>query len=165
MRVSYRAVKEQILDLAEQFFQEVRHYVPRGWLRTDLTMPQLKVLFTLFLDGPQSCSALADALALSLPTMTGILDRLEERRYLERQPDRSDRRRLMIALTDEGQQLVEGLWAAGREELAAVIDTVAGEELAAIQRALTILVDALRQSQAAEKRTVATNPDPLRRKR
>ncbi len=43
---------ERVLDLADEFFRLARHRVPLDWLRTDLTMPQLKVLYTLYIDGP-----------------------------------------------------------------------------------------------------------------
>lgn len=135
--------KERILDLAERFVRAARYHFPAEWLRADLTMPQLKVLLTLYLDGPQSCSALASALRLSLPTMTGILDRLQARGYLLRRHDERDRRRVISHLSPRGEALVERLWAAGREELAATLDGVPAEDLPVIERALGILIRAL----------------------
>lgn len=137
------AAKERILDLAERFVRAARYHVPSDWLHSNLTMPQLKVLVSLYLDGPQSCSALADALRLSLPTMTGILDRLQARGYLLRRQDDQDRRRVISYLSPRGEELMERLWAAGREELSATLDSVSPEDLPVVERALRILIQAL----------------------
>src|SRR3990172_9577640 len=94
---------ERVLDLAEEFFRRARHRVPMDWLRADLTMPQLKVLLALYLDGPQTCGSLASTLGLSLPTMTGILGRLERRGYLQRSRDPNDGRRFISGLSLQGE--------------------------------------------------------------
>src|SRR3990170_7275371 len=103
--------------LADEFFRLAHHRMPLDWLRTNLTMPQLKVLYTLYIDGPRTCGALAAAQDLSLPTMTGILARLERRGYLERRRDSDDGRRVISALSTKGRELVDRLWASGREGL------------------------------------------------
>jgi DNA-binding MarR family transcriptional regulator len=141
---------ERVLDLADEFFRLARHRVPLDWLRTDLTMPQLKVLYTLYIDGPQACGALASTQGLSLPTMTGILARLERRGYLRRRRDSRDSRRVVSSLSRRGSELVDRLWASGREELAAVLDDIPAEELMTIEQALTSLIEALERSQSVE---------------
>jgi DNA-binding MarR family transcriptional regulator len=137
---------ERVLDLADEFFRLARHRVPLDWLRTDLTMPQLKVLYTLYIDGPQPCGALASALGLALPTMTGILTRLERRGYLRRRRDSRDSRRVVSSLSRRGRELVDRLWASGREELAGVLADVPADDLYTVERALEILIEALQPS-------------------
>jgi len=139
---------ERILDLADEFFRLARHRVPPEWLETHLTMPQLKVLLTLYIDGPQTCGALASVLDLSLPTMTGILTRLDRRGYLERERDSADSRRVVSSLSLRGGELVDRMWASGREELARVLSDVAEEDLHTVERALRVLIDALSSSPA-----------------
>lgn len=140
---------DHVLDLADEFFRLAHHRVPLVWLRTDLTMPQLKVLYTLYIDGPQTCGALASAQDLSLPTMTGVLARLERRGYLERSRDSEDARRVISELSTDGGELVDHLWASGREGLAEVLSDVPAEELRTVERALEVLIKAL-QSDPAE---------------
>jgi len=136
-------IRERVLDLAEEFFLKARHRLPREWLATDLTMTQLKVLLTLYLDGPRSCGDLAGALNLSLPTMTGILTRLEHRGYLERCRDERDARRVISGLSVQGRELMDRLWAAGREGLDEVLAALAPEDIAVVERAFKLLVDAV----------------------
>jgi DNA-binding MarR family transcriptional regulator len=150
MADQHRDQKERILSLAEGFYRASRNQVPRDWNRLDLTMPQLKVLFSLFVDGPLPCSSLAEAVGVSLPTITGVLERLKERGLIVRRPDRQDRRRILNSLTARGHQLVETLWISGQDWLSELLDRIDGADLETIEQALTIIVGALsRQEQYA----------------
>lgn len=142
--------KKRILSLAEDVFKASRNQVPRDWNRLDLTMPQLKVLLSLFVDGPLPCSSLAEAVGVSLPTMNGVLERLKEQNLIARSPDRQDRRRILNGLTARGQQLIEGLWTSHQDWLAELLDRMDSSDLETIEQALTIIVGALsRQEQYA----------------
>ncbi len=134
---------ERILSLGDEFFRLARDRVPMDFLRTELTMRQLKVLYTLYLEGPQTCGALASAQEVTLPTMTGILARLERQGYLDRRRDREDARRVISDLSIEGRELVNRLWASSREGLANLLADVPADDLDTIERALTILIEAL----------------------
>lgn len=150
MATQYRDQKERILSLAEDIFKAGRNQAPRDWHRLDLTMPQLKVLFSLFVDGPLPCSSLAEAMGVSLPTMNGVLERLKERGLIVRQPDRQDRRRILNSLTARGHQLIDGLWASHQDWLSGLLDRMNSADLETIEQALTIIVAALsRQEQYA----------------
>lgn len=72
----------------------------------DLTLPQYRVL--ILLDGGQeAASALAEKLAVSRPSVTGVVDGLVARGLVERHNDRDDRRRVGHELTDRGRRLLE----------------------------------------------------------
>jgi DNA-binding MarR family transcriptional regulator len=113
-------------------------------------MPQLKVLLSLFVDGPLDCSSLAEAVGVSLPTMNGVLERLKERGLIVRRPDRHDRRRILNSMTARGHQLIDGLWTSGQDWLSELLDRMDGADLETIEQALTSIVGALsRQEQYA----------------
>ncbi len=84
-----------------------------------LTMQQLKLMVVLHRDGPTSSHALADELAVSTPTVSGMVDRLADRGMLTRSTDARDRRVRLVALTDEGDRMVasvhEAGWRIGRD--------------------------------------------------
>jgi DNA-binding MarR family transcriptional regulator len=67
----------------------------------DLSLRQLAVLY-LIREGAVFPSELARQLRISPAVVTGLLDRLAQRGYLQRLADASDRRRLRLALTDTG---------------------------------------------------------------
>lgn len=133
----------RVLDLTDRFFRIAYSRVPTGWLAADITMTQFKVLLTIFIDGPQSCGSLASALDLSLPTMTGILNRLNRRGYLKRERDSKDGRRVISGLSKKGRDMIERLWVSGREQLAQVLQGVPPEDLQALERALEIFTRAV----------------------
>src|SRR5829696_6160108 len=89
--------------------------------------------------GVSSPGELARLWQVTPAVITGIIDRLERRELVRREPDPDDRRRLRLALTDTGlaaSTLVEG---ALTEELAAQLSQASPRELAELGRALDLL--------------------------
>ena len=74
--------------------------------RTGLTAPQLAVLQTLRRQGALSGRAVAEAVSLSQPTVTSILDRLERDGLVVRQRSEADRRVVHVRLTESGRERV-----------------------------------------------------------
>jgi DNA-binding MarR family transcriptional regulator len=56
---------------------------------------------------PLSPTTLAQRLIVTTASITSLLDTLERRGLVERQPDPADRRRLLVAITDDGLALVD----------------------------------------------------------
>lgn len=71
----------------------------------DLTLPQYRVLIHLG-EGREAASGLADKLAVSRPSVTGVVDGLVARGLVRREHDAADRRRVGHELTDAGRQLL-----------------------------------------------------------
>jgi DNA-binding MarR family transcriptional regulator len=71
----------------------------------DLTLPQYRVLGILG-GGPEASSVLAEKLAVSRPSVTGVVDGLVARGLARRDHDPADRRRIGIELTDGGVRLL-----------------------------------------------------------
>ena len=118
------------VDLQMQCYRLLRNLGPDDpWLAVELTMPQLKVLFRLNAQGPSKVGALARALRVTLPTMTGILDRLVEQGLIRRDEDPADRRVVISRLTESGEELVDRLQASSRTRLARVYETLPVEAL------------------------------------
>ncbi|MER5381959.1 MarR family transcriptional regulator [Streptomyces sp. NBC_00647] len=72
----------------------------------NLTASQGKTLNVLR-RGPASMSALATTLTCDASNMTGIIDRLEKRDLVRREPRPSDRRVKDVVLTAEGQRVID----------------------------------------------------------
>jgi DNA-binding MarR family transcriptional regulator len=71
----------------------------------ELTLPQYRVLIVLGA-GSEAASALAEKLAVSRPSLTGVIDGLVVRGLVQRDGDPADRRRISLALTPAGRQLL-----------------------------------------------------------
>lgn len=72
-----------------------------------VTAPQLIVLQQIARHGAISPSVLAREVSLSLPTLTGIVARLEARGMVQRTRNESDRRQILVSLTRSGAVLLE----------------------------------------------------------
>lgn len=71
-------------------------------IQAGLRPQDVKAMFTLE-KGPRPMGDLADSMACDPSTITGVVDRLEELGYAERQPGERDRRVKTVALTSAGQ--------------------------------------------------------------
>ena len=78
------------------------------WHAAELTLVQVRVMRRLAKQ-PQSLGQLGAELALAPPSMTRLVDRLEERGLIGRQRDVDDRRKVVATLTDEGRQLLSAI--------------------------------------------------------
>lgn len=72
-----------------------------------MTLPQLAALRAAGELQPVSMSALARAIHVSQATLTGILDRLERRQFVQRFRSGTDRRSVVVELTPQGSELLE----------------------------------------------------------
>jgi DNA-binding MarR family transcriptional regulator len=71
-----------------------------------LTSLQLAALHELARHGPMAARELAQWVQVSQPTITGVLDRLEQRQLITRTRSSKDRRALNIAMTDQGREVL-----------------------------------------------------------
>lgn len=71
----------------------------------ELTLAQYRVLAILG-DGCEAASALADKLAVSRPSITGVVDGLVARGLVRRDHTSGDRRRIDVGLTDAGRRIL-----------------------------------------------------------
>ncbi|TGB15704.1 MarR family transcriptional regulator [Streptomyces sp. MZ04] len=74
----------------------------------NLTASQGKALSVLR-RGPAAMRSLADSLTCDASNMTGIIDRLEKRGLVRREPSPSDRRVKNVVLTTEGERATDAI--------------------------------------------------------
>jgi len=78
-------------------------------VRDGVSAAQMSVLLKLRYHGDLSITGLAGLLGLGLPNTTGLVDRLEERGYVERWRDPRDRRVVHVRLTARGSGIPDGM--------------------------------------------------------
>lgn len=133
---------EHILELQERVYRALRPIMSKEWLRTELTMPQFKVLLLLFTDGPARMGVLASNLGISLATATGIVDRLVERELIVREGDPEDRRVVLCKLSDKGQELVGHLWESVQTGVRSLLEKMTTPELRLARKAMRAILQA-----------------------
>jgi DNA-binding MarR family transcriptional regulator len=75
-------------------------------VEADLSPSQYRLMARLAL-GPSGASGLAGNLAISKPSLTGVVDGLVARALVDRREDENDRRRVALTLTAEGRAALE----------------------------------------------------------
>jgi DNA-binding MarR family transcriptional regulator len=125
-------------------------------LAANLTMSQLKVLLVLARHGDTDAAdgaagqELTAALHVGLATVTGIVDRLVAQGLVERREDPHDRRIRRVTLTSAGRDLAEAIIMAGGEHQRRILDRLDIDQLAIVEQAFQLLLDASTAEAAAE---------------
>jgi len=133
---------EHVLDLANRVFRELLPIIPTEVLRFDLTMPQLKVVLLLYLNGAMRMSDIASSLGVTLATATGVVDRLVERDTVLRDTDPNDRRVVLCRLSEKGEDLTGVLWRSARERARQLLAAMSTPRLEMLNEALEALLQA-----------------------
>jgi DNA-binding MarR family transcriptional regulator len=89
--------------------------------------------------GPLPMTRVADLIGSGLPTVTGIVTRMEERGLVRREHDTRDRRVVLVRLTDGGVAELQTLHLARRERMAAAISHLSETERARLLSSLRSL--------------------------
>ncbi|MDJ0795292.1 MAG: MarR family transcriptional regulator [Calothrix sp. MO_167.B12] len=98
------------------------------------------VLCCLWEEDGLSTSGIADKLKQLGATLTGVVDRMEERNLVYRKRDPSDRRIVRIWLTDEGKQLMNILPSIGAETIEKATTGISKAEQEAVLKLLDQIV-------------------------
>jgi DNA-binding MarR family transcriptional regulator len=100
------------------------------------------------LGGPVTVSELAARLALTLPTVSGVLADLDRADFVERHPDPADRRRTIVAIIPAQATLI-GEWLDGAASpVARVLDKLSPDEQQTFLKAMDLLEAELRRQDA-----------------
>jgi len=106
------ASNEAFIPLMQELaaaYQAFSLYDARG-LRTsgsDLTPSQARVIFTIGGTDGMTCKDVGDITLITKGTLTGVIDRLEEKGLVERWSVEGDGRKTIVALTRRGDKVYE----------------------------------------------------------
>ncbi|MFJ9563728.1 MarR family winged helix-turn-helix transcriptional regulator [Streptomyces fuscichromogenes] len=105
----------------------------------DVSLSGVSVLARLAAEGPDSPTSLAELERVRPQAMASTLAQLEQRGLVRRTPDAADRRRSILAVTDEGRAMLAERRSESVQRLAAVVDEFSVEERATLGAALPLL--------------------------
>jgi DNA-binding MarR family transcriptional regulator len=126
---------------------------------SNVTSVQLFTLKMLHLDGVDTATEVAKRVHLSPSTVVGILDRLEEKNYIERRRDTKDRRVVRVTLTPAGEDIVRSTPHPVEVLLGREFDGLSDAEAEEVAEALELLVGALGASDIDGETPLGELPD------
>lgn len=109
---------------------------------SDLTVPQFRTLLFVHRHDGTSLSDAAEFLGLTLPSTSKLVDQLVKRRFLEREHDSVDRRRMVLRLTVHGNALLKDAHSIVRARLADILNDLNPSETTTLHRTLALLQQA-----------------------
>jgi DNA-binding MarR family transcriptional regulator len=101
-----------------------------------LSSIEWRVLAALHDSEPLTISQLAEEVLSKQPTVTKLVQRMVEQRWVVLQADANDQRRTLVAATPAGKRLVKPLVQEAREHEARVLRTLGNTEKAALRKLL-----------------------------
>lgn len=137
------ARKDRIIADFKEAMAELRCIGSERLLRLGVSMAQLHVMSMLDRHGDMAMSRLAEMVDVSLSNATGLVDRMEERGFVERVRVPDDRRVVLVRLTETGRKLVDDMEIIRAATLRSVLDRLDPDQLDGVARATTDLRDAL----------------------
>src|SRR5215831_10198603 len=152
-------VVERGLDLYRTALRALHELGAPAWYEVELSVAQLKALFTLVDGGPMPIGGVAARLSIGLPAASSLVDRLVDQGLVERREDPMDRRRTLAEPTAAGEALAQRLRHGSREALRAWLEQMEHDDLEALVRGLTAMV-AVAQAPLAAAAPVASAARP-----
>lgn len=108
----------------------------------DLTLVQAQAL-KLLRAAPLPTSKLAAALGISAPAVTQLTDRLGRKRLIERQAVETDRRSVIVAVTEKGGRVIDGFRKRRNEVFADTLSRLSDQDRREVIDALSKVVAVL----------------------
>ena len=137
------ATVEAILTEVASWIGELRCASMSRLVQSQVSMSQKHVLWLLQHHGAMPMSKLADLLGVSLSNATGIIDRMETNRLIERVRVPDDRRLVLVQPGPEGRKAVSSSESTKRDGMRSVIRRLSAAERPVVLEALRSLRRAL----------------------
>jgi len=144
--VDRAALLQQLEELHASFDRRALSSWAEPLLSTPLTMQQLKVLTLIAAERDRATGHdLAEALNVSVATMSGLVDRLVEHGMVRRSDDPDDRRIRRLSVTDAGTATLRSLISSGNTMPPQVLALLADDDLRALVQGLVALDRAMEE--------------------
>lgn len=127
--------QESLNALIIEFYEKLSSWEHDVVRESGLTLPQVHTLEVLGQAPPMRMKDLAAKMGVTTGTLTMTVDRLEQRALIRRAPHASDRRSILVGLTDKGRELFQqhhNLHLGLTAELAATLSEAETQSLCAI---------------------------------
>ena len=141
---------EQAKELLSSYLRVTQHMsgqFRRYFSRLDLTFPQALVLTVLGEEGAMPISRLAQQTGSANSTVSGIVDRLEKLKLVERVRSDEDRRVIYVALTNRYRAMQSTAEPSVSAYLSKLLGDLSGRDMADICAALDKLDAALQRAE------------------
>lgn len=143
---------EEMLTAIKRIVSLIKQNFERDFKKMHVTQSQILVMRVLNQYGDMKMSDISRELDLSNSTVSGIIDRLVEKKIVKRKRSEEDRRIVMISLAEEYCKPVKKQLNAFALKMRRTLSTATEEDLDSIMQGLEKLERILEESQESEER-------------
>lgn len=137
----YIAALDHVLELTILLHDDMTESLARDGLTTS----RAHLLWELRERGPSTQTALAEALKVSPRNITGLVDALVEGGFVTREPHPTDRRAVLVSLTEHGATIGKAMEQDQRELADLLFAGMPARQFDCFARGLAVVVDRLRR--------------------
>ena len=145
--MSHVTRKELSLAIAQLMPRIIQGVQLEFLVKRTLTQTQFLVLVAIHSRGSCPMSILAKSMRVSMPTMSGIVDRLVKRGDVHRVESEHDRRKVMVELSHQGKEMIKQFQAAVSHRWAEVLTTLEQRDIEAFYGVISKLTHHLKGKQ------------------
>lgn len=129
---------QRMLETAPHIIRSIRREM-RSRRSADLSVPQFRALAFVHNNHEPSLSELADHLGLTLASVSKLADGLVKKDLLLRAQSSTDRRRLILTLTRQGEAIYDASHSATEAHLSKLLSKLSRDELMIINQAFRLM--------------------------
>lgn len=119
---------EEIVRLHWSILSAMQFSSRPDWMELNMTMAQIKALFTISQGEAIPVSRIAEYLEVGQPTASHLVDKLVRQGFAGRSENPTDRRVTLVRLTSKGEDLVRRLYQGGEEQYRSWVKQLTDEE-------------------------------------
>ncbi|WEH13928.1 MarR family transcriptional regulator [Streptomyces sp. VNUA24] len=161
IRRDQMAAVANIYRAASAVRQHLENSVLRG---SDLTWTAFVVLWVVWVWGESETRHVAEEAGISKGTLTGVARTLESRGLVRRAAHPTDGRLVLLALTDQGEELMRRVFPAFNEEEAFVTGQLSDTECRSLAEGLRSVVLQVEEHGEERRRTLLNGAEPAPRR-
>lgn len=110
--------------------QHVQESIKRSISKFGLNTSEFGVLELLYHKGEQPIQSIGKKILLASSSLTYVIDKLENKGLVHRNPCETDRRVIFTAITEEGKKMMDEIFPINEEDIVQIFSVLEPEELA-----------------------------------
>ncbi len=132
-------------DCARELMETVPHIMKAIRMKmrvghgANISVPQFRTMRFIQRNPESSLTDLAEFLGLTLPSVSKLVDGLVKQELIQRKESTSDRRCLILLLTQTGEKIIDSARLSAQADLVNILEKLSGEELQVVNNAMNIL--------------------------
>jgi DNA-binding MarR family transcriptional regulator len=135
--VIIKMLAEQLMNFGPTLHKKFHRALPLE----GITKQQLFLLFTLYCENGKTMKYYGDKMMVSKSSITILVDKLIEEKFVIREENPEDRRESLLVITDSGKEFIEKQKEVYKEAIIKKLEVLSEEEIRKLNEAISVVTD------------------------